>query len=102
MPEERDVKIVYRRWTILIPIIMIVIGALLLYGFGPILPTVSIFGGLIIFIGILSFGFLFVMIATIELGSRSLKRRRPTPPPLSEELEEEPDQLSPEDKGQES
>ncbi|MHA2427884.1 MAG: hypothetical protein ACXADB_07670 [Candidatus Hermodarchaeia archaeon] len=89
MTEKREVKIVYRRWTILVPIIMLVSGILLMYGFWVINPLLALFGGMLILMGVLSLGVLLTMILSLELSTRSMKRQRPIPPALSEDLDRE-------------
>jgi hypothetical protein len=51
-------------------------------------PLLAFLGGMLAFIGVLTFGILIVAIISLELSSRALKGQRPTPPALSEELEE--------------
>ncbi|MFW9934921.1 MAG: hypothetical protein ACFFDU_05385 [Candidatus Thorarchaeota archaeon] len=88
MTEARKIKVVYRRWTILIPIFLIITGIALMYVFWIAEPLFAFLGGMIAFIGVLTFGILIVAIISLELSSRTLKHQRPTPPALSEELEE--------------
>lgn len=51
-------------------------------------PLLAFLGGMLALIGVLTFGILIVAIISLELSSRTLKHQRPTPPALSEELEE--------------
>ncbi|MFW9832244.1 MAG: hypothetical protein ACFFD8_10770, partial [Candidatus Thorarchaeota archaeon] len=60
----------------------------LMYIFWATNAMLALFGGMLAFIGVLTFGILLVMIVSLELSTRSLKRQRPTPPALSEELNE--------------
>ncbi|MHA2427227.1 MAG: hypothetical protein ACXADB_04280 [Candidatus Hermodarchaeia archaeon] len=87
MPEERKVEIVYNRWVLIIPIIMIVIGGVLIFFFWSLNPFLGLLGGALILVGIMVFGILLVLVIALHLSARSLKRERPTPPPLSEEFE---------------
>ncbi len=86
MTEKRKVKVVYRRWTILVPIILLISGTILMFSFWSINTIIALFGGMLIFIGVLSLGLLLVMMISLEVSSRSLQRQRPVPPPLSEDL----------------
>jgi hypothetical protein len=88
MAKKREVKVVYRRWTILIPIILITIGSIIMFGFWSVNAILGLFGGMIVLSGLLALGILLVMIISLELSSRSLQRQRPIPPPLSEDLEQ--------------
>jgi uncharacterized membrane protein len=87
MTEKRDVKVVYRRWTILIPILLMVIGGILMFGFWAINTLIALFGGMLLLMGLLAFGILLIMIISLEVSTRSLKHQRPIPPALSEDLE---------------
>ena len=87
MTESKKVKVVYRRWPIFIPIFLIIIGLALMYLFWIANQFLSFLGGILAFIGVLTFGILIVAIVSLELSSRTLKHQRPTPPALSEELE---------------
>ena len=89
MTEKREVKVVYRRWTILVPIILIVSGIVIMYGFWVINPLLALFGGMLILMGVLSLGILLIMIISLEVSTRSMKRQRPIPPALSEDLDHE-------------
>lgn len=85
MNETRDVKIVYRRSTILIPIVIFVLG-IILVGLGIFNPLLGLFGGILVFIGVLTLGIVLVMVISLEASSRALRKQRPIPPPLSEVL----------------
>jgi hypothetical protein len=87
LTEARKIKVVYRRWTILIPIFLIISGIALMYVFWIANPLLAFLGGMLTLIGVLTFGILIVAIISLELSSRALKGQRPTPPALSEELE---------------
>ena len=89
MTEKRKVKVVYRRWTILVPILLMAIGAVLLFVFWATNGLVALFGGMLLLIGVLTLGILLAMILSLELSTRALRAQRPVPPPLSEDLEEE-------------
>jgi len=89
MTEKRKVKVVYRRWTILVPILLMAIGAVLLFVFWTTNGLVALFGGMLLLIGVLTLGILLAMILSLELSTRALRAQRPVPPPLSEDLEEE-------------
>ena len=89
MTEKREVKIVYRRWTILVPILLMVSGIVLMYGFWAINSLLALFGGMLILMGVLSLGVLLIMIISLELSTRSMKRQRPIPPALSEDFDRE-------------
>jgi O-antigen/teichoic acid export membrane protein len=87
MTEERKIEIVYRRWVLLIPFIMIISGMLLVYFFWILNPFIGLLGGALILVGVMVLGILLVLVISFYVSVRSLKRSRPTPPPLSEELE---------------
>jgi len=88
MTKKREVKVVYRRWTVFIPFILIVVGSILMFGFWSINAILALAGGMVIFVGLLSLGILLVMVISLELSTRSLQHQRPIPPPLSEELDQ--------------
>jgi flagellar basal body-associated protein FliL len=88
MSEERKMEVVYNRWVLLIPIIMIAIGGMFIFFFWFLNPFLGLFGGALILVGIMVLGVLLTLIIALHFSVRSLKRQRPTPPPLSEELEE--------------
>ncbi|MFX1509137.1 MAG: hypothetical protein ACFFBR_02420 [Promethearchaeota archaeon] len=87
MAKKREVKVVYRRWTLIIPVFLMMLGSILMFAFWSINAVVSLFGGMLILIGVLSLGLLLVMVISLELSTRSLQRKRPIPPPLSEDFE---------------
>ncbi|MFX1319247.1 MAG: hypothetical protein ACFE9D_06845 [Promethearchaeota archaeon] len=89
MTEKRKVKVVYRRWTILVPILLMVIGSILLFVFWMSNAVVALLGGMLMLIGVLALGILLAMIISLELGTRALRAQRPVPPPLSEDFGEE-------------
>ncbi len=89
MTEKRKVKVVYRRWTILVPILLMAIGSVLLFVFWTTNGLVALFGGMLLLIGVLTLGILLAMILSLEISTRALRAQRPVPPPLSEDLEEE-------------
>lgn len=89
MTEKRKVKVVYRRWTILVPILLLAIGSVLLFVFWTTNGLVALFGGMLLLIGVLTLGILLAMILSLEISTRALRAQRPVPPPLSEDLEEE-------------
>jgi amino acid transporter len=89
MSEERKMEIVYNRWVLLIPIIMIIIGSILVYLFWYFIPILGLLGGALILVGVMVLGILLVLVIAFYLSVRSLKRQRPIPPPLSEELEKD-------------
>jgi hypothetical protein len=89
MTEKRKVKVVYRRWTILVPVLLMIIGSVLLFIFWTTNAVIALFGGMLILIGVLALGILLAMILSLELGTRALRAQRPIPPPLSEDLEQE-------------
>ncbi len=60
----------------------------MMYSLGTLNPTLSFYGGILAFIGVITFGLVLVMIVSLELSTRALRRQRPIPPPLSEELRE--------------
>jgi hypothetical protein len=83
---EEKARVEYRRSTLLVPILLIVIGAVILtigFSFDPVLGLV---GGGMVFIGILALGYLLVMIIGLELAARKLAYRPPSHPLLSEEM----------------
>ncbi|MFW9984241.1 MAG: hypothetical protein ACFFCB_05860 [Candidatus Odinarchaeota archaeon] len=87
MTEGRKIEIVYRRWVLLIPIIMIISGFLLVYFFWVLNPFLGILGGALVLVGVMVFGILLVLVISFYVSVRSLKKSRPIPPPLSEELD---------------
>lgn len=88
MTEERKVEILYNRWALLIPIILFITGGVLAYFFWFQNPFLGLIGGALILIGIMVGGILLVVVISLHFSVRSLKRSRPIPPPLSEELEQ--------------
>ncbi|MFX1564417.1 MAG: hypothetical protein ACFFCH_00335 [Promethearchaeota archaeon] len=86
MSKKREVKVVYRRWTLIIPVLLLILGSILMFVFWSINTIISLFGGMLILIGLLSFGLLLVMVISLELSTRSLQHKRPIPPPLSEDF----------------
>ena len=88
MSEERKMEVVYNRWVLLIPIIMIVLGGMLVFFFWFLNPILGLLGGALILVGVMVLGVLLVIVIGFHFSIRSLKRQRPIPPPLSEELEE--------------
>lgn len=93
MTEKRRVKVVYRRWTILVPILLMTIGSVLLFIFWTSNAVVALFGGMLMLIGVLALGILLAMIISLELSTRALRAQRPVPPPLSEDLEQEDQEI---------
>lgn len=87
MTEERKIEIVYRRWVLLIPFIMIISGILLVYFFWILNPFLGLLGGALILVGVMVLGVLLVLVISFYVSVRSLKKSRPIPPPLSEELD---------------
>lgn len=88
MPDQKEATLTYRRWTLVIPILFIIVGAILInfsWGFNPIL---GLLGGGLAFIGILTLGYLLVIIISFEVATRKLTRRPLHHPILSEEMEE--------------
>ena len=66
---------------------MIIVGAIVMYGFWAINALIALFGGMLILMGVLSLGIVLVMVVSLELSTRSLKRQRPIPPALSEDYD---------------
>jgi len=97
MTEGRKIEIVYRRWVLLIPIIMIISGFFLVYFFWVLNPFLGILGGALVLVGVMVFGILLVLVISFYVSVRSLKKSRPIPPPLSEELDKAEQDRSPYD-----
>lgn len=71
----QDVEVVYQRWVIIIPILMILIGWLVFQFVRPYNTGIALVGGLTAFVGILVFGVLLAVMLGIELGGRVLEKQ---------------------------
>ncbi len=86
MQKEEKVRVEYRKWTLIIPILLIIFGTMILivgFSFDPVLGLI---GGGMVFIGILALGYLLVAVIGLELAARRLAHRPPSHPLLSEEI----------------
>ncbi len=84
---DPQLKITYRRWIILIPILMILMGMWIFYEFPRINPSIALLGGLIAFIGVITLSILLFMLLSIELSARALVKKIEPPVPFSEKFE---------------
>ncbi|UCG03882.1 MAG: hypothetical protein JSW11_07830 [Candidatus Heimdallarchaeota archaeon] len=80
-------EVIYRRWVIIIPILMIIIGIILFHYVGSVNKAIGLVGGLITLIGVLTLGALFSMMLGIELGSRALEKQVQDNPSFRERIE---------------
>ena len=79
--QNQNVKIEFNRWIVIVPLLIIAIGAILLVFVGNLNPTIGLIGMMIISIGIITFGALSSYIVGIELAARVLvKQSRPQKP----------------------
>lgn len=91
---------VYRRWTLLIPLIMILVGLLVMFYAGPIIPALGLLGGGLALVGILTLGALLAGVLGLEFASRRLSEEVRTRPLLSEEVKRE--EVKEENQGEEN
>ncbi|MFX0013839.1 MAG: hypothetical protein ACFFB2_03665 [Promethearchaeota archaeon] len=86
-PDSQNLEVLYRRWIILIPILMIIVGSAIMAVVGPYNKSVALIGGIIVFIGILIFGTLISIIIGIEFGVRTLAKKVQAPLSFREQIE---------------
>ncbi|MFX1506949.1 MAG: hypothetical protein ACFFDC_12670 [Promethearchaeota archaeon] len=86
--DSQEVKVIYRRWIIFIPILMIIIGSALMAVIGPYNSSIGLIGGMIVFIGILILGTLLAVIVGIEMGARTLAKKTETRSTFREQVEQ--------------
>ena len=85
----QEYKIVYRRWVLLIPALIIVFGIILLLFDGTFSTAVSIIGYLLILIGILTLGVLLAIIFAITLSAKTIANTDSSRASFREKLETE-------------
>lgn len=86
-------KVVYRRWTLLIPVLMAIIGFSLMFLSGYYGSAIGLVGGVIVFIAILTFGVLFTAMVGIEFAAQSMAKKTQSRSSFRERIEEK-EQLS--------
>jgi hypothetical protein len=74
--DTQEFKIVYQRWVLVIPVLVIFIGFILLYYDGGASTSISLIGSLLILIGLLTLGALLASILAISLSTKTLLARR--------------------------
>lgn len=85
--DKQKVEVVYRRWIILVPILMILIGSTIFFVVGSYNKAVGLIGGMLVFVGILTFGTLFSIMLGIEFGARTLAKKAPSQSSFRENIE---------------
>jgi len=86
--DSQQPRLIYRRWILLIPVLMIIVGFLLFIYIGPSNSAGGLFGGFIAFTGVLAFGILFSAVIGMEAAVRMLKKPDSTRPSFREKLTE--------------
>jgi uncharacterized membrane protein YhaH (DUF805 family) len=86
MLNPRKARATYRWWTLLIPVTMVVVGALLYVVVAPANVLLGLIGGLIVLVGIFIFTNLLIVVVAVEITARRLVSRDVTPELLSEEV----------------
>ncbi len=85
----KDVKVIYRRWILLIPFFILISGIFILYTLGPESPSIGVLGGILAFIGLLSLLILLFSILAIELSVRMMLKNKQPRVSFSEKFEKE-------------
>ncbi|MHA2095640.1 MAG: hypothetical protein ACW98F_13550 [Candidatus Hodarchaeales archaeon] len=85
--DSQNYKIVYRRWVLLVPVFVILVGVILLVYDGSAYSSLSMVGYLIILIGILTLGALLVGILAISLSARTLAKSHPIQESFREKID---------------
>jgi polyferredoxin len=85
--DKQKVEVIYRRWIIMVPILMILIGSFIFYFIGSYNKAIGLIGGMVAFVGILTFGTLFSLMLGIELGARMLAKKAPSQSSFREIIE---------------
>ena len=86
-PENPKLEITYRRWIIIIPIILMILGMWMFYAFPSINPSIALLGGILAFIGVITFSLLIFLILALELSARALIKKTEPPTSFSEQFE---------------
>ncbi len=68
----KKVTVEYRVWILLIPIIMIIIGTIIFNVMGSQNSAIALLGGILILIGVLTFGILLITVIGLKFAARSL------------------------------
>ncbi len=68
----KKVTVEYRVWILLIPIIMIIIGTIIFNVMGSQNSSIALLGGIIILIGVFTFGILLITVIGLKFAARSL------------------------------
>ncbi|MFX0170539.1 MAG: hypothetical protein ACFE9L_01335 [Candidatus Hodarchaeota archaeon] len=94
--DTQNVRVIYRRWTLLIPVLIIILGGFLLLIVGPSNPTIGMIGGLIILVGVFALAALFSVILGLEFASRTLAKKTYPQSSFREKIEanKQPDELN--------
>ncbi|MFX0206033.1 MAG: hypothetical protein ACFFDT_08595 [Candidatus Hodarchaeota archaeon] len=85
--KEQDIEVVYQRWVIIVPILMILIGWLVFQFVRSYNKSIALLGGLIAFVGVLTFGVLLSVMLGIELGARVLEKQASSQVSFREKIE---------------
>ena len=83
----KNIKVIYRRWILFIPLFMLISGIFILYTLGPKSPSIGVLGGILAFIGLLSLLILLFSIVSIELSVRMLLKNKQPRTSFSEKFE---------------
>ncbi|MFX0205091.1 MAG: hypothetical protein ACFFDT_03830 [Candidatus Hodarchaeota archaeon] len=86
--DTQKIQVVYRRWTLLIPVIMIIIGIILFLIAGLSNPVISVLGSGLVLIGVLTFGALLASIVGLEFAARTLAKKEHSARSFREKIEE--------------
>ncbi|MHA1944614.1 MAG: hypothetical protein ACXAC6_11000 [Candidatus Hodarchaeales archaeon] len=85
--DKQDYKIVYRRWVLFVPILIIVFGIILVVLDGTSYTSIGLIGSLSIIIGILTLGVLLVGIFTVWFSARTLTKTARSQTSFREKIE---------------
>ncbi|MFX0049914.1 MAG: hypothetical protein ACFE8U_01350 [Candidatus Hermodarchaeota archaeon] len=85
--DTQNVKVIYRRWTLLIPVLIVIIGGFLLIIVGPYNSAIGMIGGLIVLIGVFTLAALFSVVLGLEFASRTLAKNTRSQSSFREKIE---------------
>ena len=98
MSNQSEYKIVYRKWALGIPVIIIALGIILLLIDGDSYTSIGLIGSLMVIIGLLTLGVLLVSIFAITFSARTIIKPKESHTSFREKLQkaESPIQEKPE------
>ena len=85
--DKQKAEVEYRRWIIIVPILMILIGSTIFIVVGSYNKAIGLIGGMVVFVGILTFGTLLSIMLGIEFGARMLAKKAPSQSSFRENIE---------------